>query len=349
MKESHAMAPSFDWRAIAKTRWRNTEITGDGRFALLAMCDIASVLRAPGTYHRKGKPTLVTLLNPAALNAGRDRYFAKLRGEGRKHDTRAKASSSSATLRDAVLGELDPAHQTSAADQTSARAAAAPPSSVIKKRRVAKLRETAMKSTLNEVPEHIMRRAAGGCRVSDALAFVGDLLQEAEARAQGHTDKPQGQSARADVADDVVPPVAATDASDPLADLLEAPMPEHLLGKRSSVIAHGGTFGPPELTIAASNPSPHPARLPAVASMALAQTRKHRLVIAESLESMIATGESARQPDIARYAIGRDGRPYVTASPNLGAPQQPLKNDPNWWREPEGPLGALPLGHPLRR
>jgi hypothetical protein len=70
-------------------------------------------------------------------------------------------------------------------------------------------------------------------------------------------------------------------------------------------------------------------------------------LIGESIESVIASGHVATQPDRARYAIGRDGQPYKSALPSA-RPETPVKNDPDWWREPEGPHSALPPGHPLR-
>ena len=51
----------------------------------------------------------------------------------------------------------------------------------------------------------------------------------------------------------------------------------------------------------------------------------------------------------ARYAIGRDGRRYITASPHLAQPNLPTKD--RWWEDAETDSAqtALPRGHPLRR
>jgi hypothetical protein len=74
----------------------------------------------------------------------------------------------------------------------------------------------------------------------------------------------------------------------------------------------------------------------------------YRLLI-EALENVVATGQIASEPDRVRYAVGADGRRYITASPHLAEPNLPTKD--RWWEdvEPAGPRTALPFGHPLRR
>jgi hypothetical protein len=70
-------------------------------------------------------------------------------------------------------------------------------------------------------------------------------------------------------------------------------------------------------------------------------------VLMEGLESVVATGQIASEPDTVRYAVGRDGGRYITASPHLAEPDLPTKD--RWWEEPAEPRTALPPGHPLRR
>jgi len=70
-------------------------------------------------------------------------------------------------------------------------------------------------------------------------------------------------------------------------------------------------------------------------------------VLIEGLESAVATGQIATEPDRARYAVVPDGRRYMTTSPHLAERTVPTKD--RWWEEPAEPRTALPLGHPLRR
>jgi hypothetical protein len=70
-------------------------------------------------------------------------------------------------------------------------------------------------------------------------------------------------------------------------------------------------------------------------------------VLIEGLESAVATGRIASEPDTVRYAVAPDGRRYMTASPHLAERSVPTKD--RWWEEPAEPRTALPLGHPLRR
>ena len=72
-------------------------------------------------------------------------------------------------------------------------------------------------------------------------------------------------------------------------------------------------------------------------------------LLMEGLESFVATARLAGEPDRVRYAVGPDGRRYITASPHLAEPHLPTKD--RWWEdvEPAGPRNALPSGHPLRR
>jgi hypothetical protein len=72
----------------------------------------------------------------------------------------------------------------------------------------------------------------------------------------------------------------------------------------------------------------------------------YRMLI-EGLESAVATGQMASEPDRVRYAVAPDGRRYMTASPHLAERTVPTKD--RWWEEPAEPQTALPLGHPLRR
>jgi hypothetical protein len=69
-------------------------------------------------------------------------------------------------------------------------------------------------------------------------------------------------------------------------------------------------------------------------------------VLIEGLESAVATGQIASEPDSVRYAVSRDGRRYITAIPHLAERTVPTKD--RWWEEPAGPRTALPPGHPLR-
>jgi len=68
----------------------------------------------------------------------------------------------------------------------------------------------------------------------------------------------------------------------------------------------------------------------------------------EGLESFVGTAQLTGEPARVRYAIGRDGRPYVTASPHLAEPNRPTKD--RWWEDVETDRlqTILPLGHPLR-
>ena len=63
---------------------------------------------------------------------------------------------------------------------------------------------------------------------------------------------------------------------------------------------------------------------------------------------LVAAAYWAGEPARVRYAIGRDGRHYLTASPHLAEPNLPTKD--RWWEdvETDRPQTALPLGHPLR-
>jgi hypothetical protein len=73
----------------------------------------------------------------------------------------------------------------------------------------------------------------------------------------------------------------------------------------------------------------------------------YRLLI-EALESFVATARVSSDEEPKRYAIGQDGRPYLTASATRAQPFVPQKD--RWWEEgPEGPRSALPPGHPIRR
>jgi hypothetical protein len=71
-------------------------------------------------------------------------------------------------------------------------------------------------------------------------------------------------------------------------------------------------------------------------------------LLMEGLESFVGTAQLADEPAKLRYAIGRDGRRYVTASPHLAEPNRPTKD--RWWEDAETdrPQSVLPLGHPLR-
>jgi hypothetical protein len=64
-------------------------------------------------------------------------------------------------------------------------------------------------------------------------------------------------------------------------------------------------------------------------------------VLMEGLESFIATAQVAGEEDRdRRYAIGADGRRYLTISPQLAEPFRPTKDE--WWREgPEEPRSIL--------
>ena len=72
-------------------------------------------------------------------------------------------------------------------------------------------------------------------------------------------------------------------------------------------------------------------------------------LLMEGLESFVGTAQLAGEPAQVRYAIGRDGRRYITASPHLAEPNLPTKD--RWWEdvETDSAQTALPLGHPLRR
>ena len=69
----------------------------------------------------------------------------------------------------------------------------------------------------------------------------------------------------------------------------------------------------------------------------------------EGLESFVGTAQFTGEPAQVRYAIGRDGRRYITASPHLAEPNLPTKD--RWWEdgETDSAQTALPFGHPLRR
>jgi hypothetical protein len=71
-------------------------------------------------------------------------------------------------------------------------------------------------------------------------------------------------------------------------------------------------------------------------------------LLMEGLESFVGTAQLTGEPAQARYAIGRDGRPYVTASPHLAEPNSPTKD--RWWEDvgTDSAQTALPRGHPLR-
>ena len=64
-------------------------------------------------------------------------------------------------------------------------------------------------------------------------------------------------------------------------------------------------------------------------------------VLMEGLESFIATAQVAGEEDRdRRYAIGSDGRRYLTISPRLAQPYVPRKDE--WWRErPDEPPNIL--------
>jgi hypothetical protein len=72
-------------------------------------------------------------------------------------------------------------------------------------------------------------------------------------------------------------------------------------------------------------------------------------LLIEGLESFVGTAQLTGEPAKVRYAIGRDGRRYITASPHLAEPNLPTKD--RWWEdgETDSAQTALPLGHPLRR
>ena len=60
----------------------------------------------------------------------------------------------------------------------------------------------------------------------------------------------------------------------------------------------------------------------------------YRLLM-EGLESFAATAQIAGEEDRdRRYAIGSDGRRYLTTSPRLAQPYVPRKDE--WWRERPG-------------
>jgi hypothetical protein len=72
-------------------------------------------------------------------------------------------------------------------------------------------------------------------------------------------------------------------------------------------------------------------------------------VLIEGLESVVATGRIAAEPDTVHYAVGRDGRRYMTASPHLA--ERTVRTKDQGWKdvEPAGPRTAPPSDHPLRR
>jgi hypothetical protein len=72
-------------------------------------------------------------------------------------------------------------------------------------------------------------------------------------------------------------------------------------------------------------------------------------LLMEGLESFVGAAQLTGEPAKVRYAIGRDGRRYITASPHLAEPNLPTKD--RWWEDVEtgSAQTALPLGHPLRR
>ena len=72
-------------------------------------------------------------------------------------------------------------------------------------------------------------------------------------------------------------------------------------------------------------------------------------LLMEGLESFVGTAQLTGEPAKVRYAIGRDGRRYITASPHLAEPNLPTKD--RWWEDggTDSAQTALPLGHPLRR
>jgi hypothetical protein len=64
-------------------------------------------------------------------------------------------------------------------------------------------------------------------------------------------------------------------------------------------------------------------------------------VLNEGLESFAATAQIAGEEDRdRRYAVGPDGRRYLTVSPRLAEPFRPTKDE--WWREgPDEPRSIL--------